>query len=74
MGSFYGYEETYGDIYKMPVRIVYVESGLAALVPMVDLFGYYLTATGTINENGDLIFSISRDGNAWSSRIWRKVQ
>ncbi|MGQ8338853.1 immunoglobulin-like domain-containing protein [Sunxiuqinia sp. A32] len=74
MGSFYGYEKTYGDEYKMPVRIVYVEDGLGALMPMVDLFGYYLTASCTIAENGDLSFSISRDGNAWSSRVWRKVQ
>lgn len=74
MGSFYGYENTYGNEYKMPVEIVYVESGLAALVPMVDLFGYYLTATCTIDDNGDLNFAISRDGSVWSSRIWRKVQ
>lgn len=74
MPSFYGYENTYGDEYKMTRKLVYIESGLAALVPTFDLFGYYLSATCTISENGDLSFAASRDGNAWSSRVWRKVQ
>lgn len=74
MGSFYGYENTYGNVYKMPVDIAYVEDGIAGLIPMIDLFGYYLTASCDIAENGDLTFSINRDGSAWSTRIWRKVQ
>ena len=75
MGSLYGYEETYGSVYTMPVELVYVESGLAALIPMIDLFGYHLTATVEIAENGDLSFTISRDGGARIlSRVWRKVQ
>ncbi|MBI9056485.1 DUF5011 domain-containing protein [Labilibaculum sp. DW002] len=73
MGSIYGYEKTYGAQYTMPVRIVYVRAGEIALVPMTDLFGYALTATGTISEGGLFEFLISRDGTPWSYRRWQKL-
>ncbi len=73
MGSLYGYEETYGAQYTMPIRFVYVRTGEIALVPLVDIFGYHLTATGTVSVDNVIKFNISRDGTPWSSRTWKKL-
>ncbi|MDQ1769652.1 DUF5011 domain-containing protein [Labilibaculum sp. A4] len=73
MGSLYGYEETYGAQYTMPIRFVYVRAGEIALVPLVDIFGYHLTATGTVSVDNVIKFNISRDGTPWSSRTWKKL-
>lgn len=73
MGSLLGYEKTFGAQYTMPIRFVYVRAGEIAVVPMVDIFGDALTATGTVSAENVFVFIVSANGEAWASRTWKKL-
>lgn len=73
MGSLYGYEGAKGSEYKMPVKLVNLNANTVGLVPLVDIFGYSLTGTGSVQSTGEIIFTFYRDGTSKITRYWQKL-